>query len=73
MAETVSTGGAMQFRYKKGHHPKPSKEYKLEINNAYSKYYERKKKEKKRKTIIWILIIITIIILLLAITFLRSS
>ncbi|MFH1802709.1 MAG: hypothetical protein ABH864_04670 [archaeon] len=72
MAETVSTGGAMQFRYKKGYQPKASKEYKLEIDEAYNKYYDRRKKEKKRKTITWIIIAIIIILIVLGVLFLRS-
>ncbi|MFH1290073.1 MAG: hypothetical protein ABIH92_01560 [Nanoarchaeota archaeon] len=72
MAETVSTGGNMQFQYKKGHSPRKDKEYELEIDDAYNKYYDRRKKERKRKTIIWIVIIIAIILLLLAFTFLKG-
>jgi len=72
MAETVSTGGTMQFRYKKGHHPKATKEYKVEIEEAYNEYYNRRKEEKKRKTLVWIIIAIIAILILLGIFFLRS-
>jgi hypothetical protein len=62
MAETVSTGGNMQFQYRKGHGPKPTKEYRIEIEEAYDKYYDRKKKEKKNRIMIWIVIVILILL-----------
>jgi hypothetical protein len=62
MAETVATGGIKQFQYPRGYSPKPTKEYKLEIDEAYNKYYDRRKRERKQK--IWIWIIVAILILL---------
>jgi hypothetical protein len=62
MAETVSTGGTRQFQYPKGYAPKPTKEYKIEIDKAYNKYYDRKKKERKNRIIILIIIAILILV-----------
>lgn len=64
MAERVSTGGTMQFEYRKGQRPKPTKEYKLEIEQAYNKYYDRKKKEKRNRTIMWIVVVIIVLLVL---------
>ena len=71
MAETVTTGGNVQFQYQRGHNPKIPKEYKLEIDEAYNKYYKRKKREGKRN-IILLIVIVLLIILALAIFFLRG-
>ncbi|MBS3077138.1 hypothetical protein J4233_02600 [Candidatus Pacearchaeota archaeon] len=62
MAETVSTGGLKQFVRPKGYSPKPTKEYKLEIDEAYNKYYERRKHERKRRTLLWIIIALIVLI-----------
>ncbi|MBU1102963.1 MAG: hypothetical protein KJ600_00180 [Nanoarchaeota archaeon] len=72
MAETVSTGGNVQFRYKKDSTPKLKKEQKVEIDEAYEEYYERRKKEKRKKRIVTIAIIIMVLIILIAAIFLRS-
>jgi hypothetical protein len=62
MAERVSTGGNMQFHYQKGHRPETSKEYKLEIEEAYNKYYDRRRKERKNQIIFWIVVAILILL-----------
>lgn len=63
MAETVTTGGLKQFVRRKGDYPKASQEYKLEIEDAYDKYYERKKRERKQRIWLWILVILIILII----------
>ena len=61
MAESVQTGGIMQFKYP-SQTPKLKEAYRKEIDEAYDVYYERKKEEKKRKRLIWMLILLGIII-----------
>jgi hypothetical protein len=61
MAETVSTGGVKQFVRPKGYGPKPTREYKMEIENAYDKYYERRRKERKNRIIVWVVIALIIL------------
>lgn len=73
MAETVSTGGTKQFKYPKGYAPKPTKEYKLEIDEAYNKYYDRRKCERKRRIWIWIILAILVILVLLGFWWIKNS
>ncbi len=61
MAESVQTGGIMQFKYP-GQTPKLKEAYRKEIDEAYEVYYERKKEEKKRKKILyWLLAILGLV------------
>lgn len=63
MAEKVSTGGTMEFRYQKGQKVKPTKEFTIEIEQAYDKARERKAKERRNRIIMWIVIILVLILL----------
>lgn len=63
MAETVSTGGNMQFQYRREHRPKPTKEYRIEIEEAYDKARVRKAKERRNKIIMWTVIVLVLILL----------
>ena len=63
MAETVHTGGLNTFVRPKGHYPKPSKEFMIEIEEAYDRARERKKKEKKRKILILFVAILILLVL----------
>ena len=53
MAEDVSTGGLMKFRYGKNDKPKIDEGLKREIEDAYGKYYDRKAREEKRRKLLW--------------------
>jgi uncharacterized membrane protein YvbJ len=70
MGESVSTGGSMQFRYKKGHKPQMKEEEKYEIQQAYNEYYERRKREKRRRK--WILIAVVVLVILLGVLYFVS-
>ncbi|MBU0907464.1 MAG: hypothetical protein KKD18_02400 [Nanoarchaeota archaeon] len=61
MAERVSTGGTMEFQYQKGHRPKPTKEFTIEIEEAYDRARIRKAKERRNRAIVWIVVIILIL------------
>jgi len=70
MAETVSTGGNISFKYGKGHDPRFSDSQKKEIKNAYTQADERKRKSRKKKLII-ILTLLIIATIILGTIFLR--
>lgn len=64
MAEDVSTGGLMKFRYGNSDKPKIDEGLKREIEEAYGKYYERRAREEKRRKIFWLLGGLVILILM---------
>ena len=64
MAEDVSTGGLMKFRYGKADKPKIDEGLKKEIEEAYGKYYERKAREEKRRKLLWRLAGLAILVLI---------
>ncbi|MEK6800886.1 MAG: hypothetical protein AABY10_04320 [Nanoarchaeota archaeon] len=64
MAENVSTGGLMQFRYSKENKYLLPPEQKREIEEAYEDYHNRKEREKKKKNL-WIVIILIILLAVL--------
>jgi hypothetical protein len=65
MAENVSTGGLMKFRYGKNEKPKISEDLKRDIQDAYGKYYERKAKELRNKRMLWLLAGLVILVALI--------
>ena len=65
MAESVQTGGLVQFRYpstREASKKRVSEEDKREISLAYEAYDKRKKKEKIEKIVIALIVLIAIII-----------
>ncbi len=62
MAEDVSTGGLIKFRYEKGNETRLSDEKKNEIRNAYAAAEERKRREKIRRIVFWGIGIIVLIL-----------
>lgn len=64
MAEAVTTGGVMQFRYERGHEPRLSVEEKRAIAEAYEKAKERKRTERRRRNTIWSVVILIVLIAL---------
>lgn len=64
MAEDVSTGGLMKFRYGKADKPKIDEGLKREIEEAYGKYYERRASEEKRRKLLWRLLGIIIFLIM---------
>jgi hypothetical protein len=67
MAEKVSTGGNMQFKYEKGHQPKMKEEERYEIQQAYNEYYDRKKREKRRRN--WLIVAAIVLIIILGVVY----
>ncbi len=63
MAEDVSTGGLMKFRYEKERESKLSDVRKKEIREAYARADERKKREKRNRIIFWIIGLVGLILL----------
>ncbi len=63
MAESVQTGGLMQFNYR-ANQPKLKEEQKREIREAYEQHYEKKENDRKKKRAL----LIILLILLLALT-----
>ncbi|MBI3334372.1 hypothetical protein HYZ97_02710 [Candidatus Pacearchaeota archaeon] len=61
MAEEVSTGGLVKFKYSGEKTPSLSDERRREIRNAYLRAEERKIREKRNKALWWILIALVII------------
>lgn len=55
MAEEVSTGGLVTFRYEKGEQPALGEEQKKEIRDAYAVADERKARERRNEIILWII------------------
>jgi cell division septal protein FtsQ len=55
MAEDVSTGGLIKFRYEKGNETRLSDEKKSEIRDAYAAAEERKRKERRNRILFWII------------------
>jgi UDP-N-acetylmuramyl pentapeptide phosphotransferase/UDP-N-acetylglucosamine-1-phosphate transferase len=67
MAEDVSTGGLVRFRYEKESESKLSDERRKEIREAYARADERKRREKRNRIIFWIIgLVILLVVLLLA-------
>ena len=64
MAEEVSTGGLVRFRYEKGRESELSKEKKKEIREAYAQADERKRRERRNRILFWIIGIIDFLSLL---------
>lgn len=64
MAEEVSTGGLVKFRYEKGSQPKLSDERREEIKDAYQIYYERRLREKKKRLMFWIIGLLVFLVLM---------
>lgn len=63
MAEDVSTGGLMRFRYGKDNSPRLDDNRKREIQEAYAQSYERKALEKRNRMIFWVLALIVLVVL----------
>lgn len=67
MAEEVSTGGLVRFRYEKGASSGLSDARKKEIREAYARADERKRRERRNRIIFWIIgLVILLVVLLLA-------
>ena len=63
MAESVQTGGVMQFRYEKQKQVPLDPYRRKAIEEGYAQADERKRKEKKNKIIFWIVVLIILLIL----------
>jgi type VI protein secretion system component VasF len=70
MAEEVSTGGLMKFRYEKESESKLSDERKKEIREAYAQADERKRRERRNRIIFWIIGLVGLVVLVLLLRFL---
>lgn len=62
MAEEVSTGGMMKFRYGKGSQGKLNEDDRRAIQRGYAEAEERKKRERKNRMIIWVIIALIILL-----------
>ena len=70
MAEEVSTGGLVRFRYEKNANKSNlSEEKKKEIQEAYVAADERKRKEKLLRLVFWIIGTIALVALVLLLRF----
>jgi hypothetical protein len=70
MAEEVSTGGLVKFRYDKGGESNLSDEKKREIREAYAAADERKARERRNRILFWIIGLVGLAALGLAVKYL---
>lgn len=63
MAEDVSTGGLIKFRYEKGNETRLSEEKKNAIREAYAAAEERKRKERRNRILFWIIGLVGLLLL----------
>lgn len=62
MAEEVSTGGLVRFRYEKDNgKSKLTEEQRAEIREAYAKADERKARERMVKIVTWIVVLLIVL------------